>query len=199
MAASSRSRLAAAVLAACALGAGAQERAQLPIELRAQSQDFDYRNGILKFDGITITQGEIRITAERAVANGLDFEESKWQFTGTVRISMPESTLASDSAQVRFSKGEVASAAITGAPATFEQQRKDEHAQGRANRIDYDLKRGTVILEGDAWLSDSGKEITGSKLVYSMTNQRVISDTPVTITIQPGEAPKVAPKPKPEP
>lgn len=197
MAVSSSKRIAAALLAACAAAAGAQEREQLPIQVEARATDFDYSNGVFKFYAITITQGQVRISAESAVANGLDIKDSSWQFSGTVRITMPDSTLASDTAQVRFSAGEIASAAVTGAPATFRQERKEEHAEGRANRIDYDLKRGTVVLDGDAWLSDSGKEITGAKLVYSMTNQRVVSQDPVVITIQPGEAPETAPKPKP--
>jgi lipopolysaccharide transport protein LptA len=173
-------------------GSGAEEREQLPIQVEARSSDFDYQNGMLKFDAITITQGGIRITAEHAVASGLDFKDSNWEFSGTVRISMPESALASDTARVRFSGGEIESAAVTGAPATFEQKRKDELAQGRANRIDYDLRRGAVELDGDAWLSDGKTEITGAKLVYSTANQRVISREQVLITIQPGE-----PQPKP--
>jgi lipopolysaccharide transport protein LptA len=110
---------------------------------------------------------------------------------------MPDSALASENARVRFTGGEIASAAVTGKPATFRQERKEEHAEGRADRIDYDLKRGTVVLEGDAWLSDNGKEINGAQLVYSVTNQRVVSQGPVVITIQPGEAPEQAPKPNP--
>lgn len=203
MAASSSSRLAAVLLAACAAGAGAQEREQLPIQVEALGgTDFDYSNGVLKFfGGITITQGAFRISADNAVANSLDIKkDSNWEFSGTVRITMPDASLSSDTARVLVSGGEIASATVTGAPATFEQQRKEEHAEGRANRIDYDLKRGSVELAGDAWLSDGGKEITGATLIYSMTNQRVISqDGPVVITIQPDEAPKTAPKPKPQP
>jgi lipopolysaccharide transport protein LptA len=175
--------------------AQAQERGQLPIQVEARSSDFDYQNGVLVFEAITITQGEIRITADRAVASGLDFEESRWEFSGSVRISMPESALASDTARVRFTRGVIASATVTGAPATFEQQRKEEHAQGRANRIDYDLARGAVELAGDAWLFDGRTEITGATLVYSTANQRVISQQPVVITIQPEEKSPEAPKP----
>jgi len=200
MAASSSSRAAAALLAALTAAAGAQEREQVPIQVEAQGgTDFDYSSGVFKFYGITITQGAVRISADSAVANGLDIKDSSWEFSGTVRITMPDSALASDSARVRFSAGEIASAAVVGQPATFRQQREDEHAEGRANRIDYDLKRGTVELDGDAWLSDSGKEITGARLVYSMTGQRVISDNPVVITIQPEKSPETAPKPKPQP
>ncbi len=181
--------------AASANGAQAQDREQLPIEVKANSNDFDYQNGVLVFNEVTITQGQIRITADRAVATGLDFEESNWEFTGTVRISMPDGALASETARVRFSGGEIASATVTGAPATFEQQRKEEHAEGRANRIDYDLKRGTVEFNGDAWLKDARTELTSATLVYSTVNQRVVSKEPVVITIQPEEKSPITPKP----
>ncbi len=197
MAASSSRRIAAAVLAACAAVAGAQEREQLPIQLKAASLNFDTQKGLVEYGAVTITQGEIRITADRAVTSGLDFKDSSWEFSGTVRISMPDSALASDTASVRFSGGEIASALVTGAPATFQQQRKDERAEGRANRIDYDLKRGAVELDGNAWLSDGKTEITGAKLVYSTTNQRVVSREQVLITIQPNEPAPEKPKPKP--
>ena len=179
-------RLAAALLcAAFFTGAAAQVNEQLPIELKASS--LDYQNGVVKYNSISITQGETRITAERAVASGLEFQDSNWEFSGDVRISTPESAIASDTARVLFAGGEIQSAAVTGSPATFEQRRKEQHAQGRANRIDYDLKRGAVELTGDAWLSDGKTEVTGATLVYSTTNQRVVSREPVVITIQPGE------------
>ncbi len=185
------------LLAAACGGAGAQERPSLPIQLKASSLDFDSQKGVVEYGAVTITQGGIKISADRAVTTGVDFEDSKWQFSGTVRITTPESALASDTAEVRFAGGEIQSAAITGGPATFEQKRKEDLAQGRARRIDYDLKRGTVELAGDAWLTDGKTEITGEKLVYSTANQRVVSQQQVLITIQPGE---VGPdKPKPEP
>jgi lipopolysaccharide transport protein LptA len=189
-----------ALAAACAgagVGAYAQEREELPIQLNASTTDFDYQKGVLKFESITITQGEVRITAERAEATGLDFNDSTWELKGAVRIQMPEASLASDTARVRFAGGEVASAAVTGAPATFQQRSDKELAQGRANRIDYDLQRGTVELDGEAWLSDGKTEMTGGKLVYSTANQRVVSRDPVTITIQPGKPAPERPGPEP--
>lgn len=198
MAASRTERLLAALaLAAAAAVSGAQERTELPIQLNASTTDFDYQNGRLRFGAITITQGEVKITAERAEATGLDVKDSSWEFSGTVRITMPEAALASDSARVRFSGGVIATAMVTGTPATFQQQRENQLAQGRANRIDYDLQRGTVELDGDAWLSDGKTEMTGGKLVYSTANQRVVSRDPVTITIQPNEPPAERPGPEP--
>lgn len=193
--AASRHKLAAIALFAACTAAAAQEREQLPIQLEARSQDLDFQKGVLKFDTVTITQGQVRITAERAVANGLDFKDSAWEFSGSVRISMPESTLASDTAEVKFAGGEVASAVVTGTPATFTQQREGQQSEGRANRIDYDLQRGTVEFSGDAWLKDGRNEVTSETLVYSTATQRVISKEPVVITIQPGEAAPEKPKP----
>jgi len=189
--------LAALLLAAAAAGAAAQEREQQPIQLKASSLNFDSQKGVVEYGAVSISQGQIHITADRAVTTGVDFQDSKWQFSGTVRISMPESELASDTAEVRFAGGEIQSATVTGAPATFEQKRKDELARGRANRIDYDLRRETVELAGDAWLSDGKTEITGSTLVYSTANQRVVSREQVVITIQPGEPAPAVPQPEP--
>jgi lipopolysaccharide transport protein LptA len=196
--AASHPRLAAvALLAACA-AAAAQDREQLPIQLKAElGLRYDSQKGVVEYGGVTITQGETRITADRAVTTGVDFEDSKWQFNGTVRISTPESALASDTAEVRFVGGEIASAVVTGGPATFTQRRKEEQSEGRANRIDYDLKRGTVEFNGDAWLKDARTEVTSEKLVYSTVNQRVISNEPVVITIQPEAKSPETPKPPP--
>jgi len=185
------------LLAAACGGAGAQDRAELPIQLKASSLDFDSQKGVVEYGTVEITQGGIRISADRAVTTGVDFDDSKWQFSGTVRITTPESAVASDTAEVRFAGGEIQSAAVTGGPATFEQKRNEDLAQGRARQIAYDLKRGTVELAGDAWLSDGKTEITGEKLVYSTANQRVISQEEVLITIQPGEAAPDRPKPEP--
>lgn len=194
--------IAAVFLSAAACAAIAQDRNRLPITVEARSTDFDYQNSVLVFNDVTIVQGPTRITAERAQASGLDFEDSGWEFSGSVRITMTDGALASDTARVRFAKGEIQSATVTGAPATFEQRREAQLTQGHGNRIDYDLGRGTVELAGDAWLSDGRNEITGATLVYSTENQRVISREQVVITIKPREpepvpAPISAPK-KPE-
>jgi lipopolysaccharide transport protein LptA len=196
MAASHRRLAAIALLATCA-AAAAQDREQLPIQLTASSLNFDSQKGVVEYGAVTITQGQIRITADNAVTTGVDFEDSLWQFSGTVRISMPESALASNTAEVRFAGGEITSAVVTGAPATFTQERRDELSEGRANRIDYDLKRGTVEFKGNAWLKDARTEVTSETLVYSTVNQRVISNEPVVITIQPEAKSPTTPKPPP--
>jgi lipopolysaccharide transport protein LptA len=193
MAGSLRNLWLASLAAVCAAAWAQDPDRSQPIQVAARSSDFDYQNGVLKFDQITISQGETRITADSAVASGLDFEDSRWEFTGTVRIATPESSLASDTARVRFAGGEIQNATVTGAPANFEQRRGEQLSRGRANRIDYDLRRGTVEFAGDAWLSDGRNEVSSETLVYSTRTQRVISREPVVITIQPNEQAKDAP------
>jgi lipopolysaccharide transport protein LptA len=199
MAASSRRRFAAGLACSIAFATAiAQDREQLPIQLVADGGlRFDSENGVVEYFGVTITQGQVRIKADRAMTSGATPEDSRWQFSGAVRITMPDSALASDTAEVRFAGGEIQSAAVTGSPATFEQKREDRVAQGRANRIAYDLTRSTVEFTGDAWLKDARTEVAGETLTYNTATERVNSDEPVKITIQPDEKPAEAPKPDP--
>lgn len=193
-----KTAIAAALSCVLGVAAHAADRNKLPIKVEARSSDFDYQNNVLVFNEITIVQGDIRITAQRAVASGLDFEDSNWQFSGAVSITNAEAGLASVEARVRFAGGDVQSATVTGAPATFEQRRKEKLTQGRASRIDYDLGRGTVELAGDAWLTDGRNEVTGATLVYSTETERIISDKPVVFTINPG-GPKAGATPQAQP
>lgn len=163
-----------------------------PISLDAASSDFDYRNNQLVFHRIRISQGDLSVEAEQATATGLDFENSEWQFTGDVRIRMPNGMLDSQSATVTFRSNQLAHARIVGTPAEFEQRRTEEQiARGRAGTIEYDVARGTVELTDQAWLTDGQNEITGRTLIYDITRERVFANPGeedpggVSITINP--------------
>ena len=200
--AASLARLALVVLA-LAGAAQAADRSTLPIAVEADSSDFDYKNGVLVFERVRIVQGDARVEAGRATATGLEFENSTWQLTGGVRITVTEGSLQSTSASVRFRNNQITGAEVEGAPARFEQRRGPDTAQGRAQRIDYDLATGQVRLLGDAWLSDGRNEITGSTLVYSMHEERVLAEAaaqggqPVRIIINPKAPAENPPQPAP--
>jgi len=189
-------RLALALLLLAPAAAWAQTpRASMPISVEAESSDFDYRNGVLVFRRIRVTQGDASVAADLATATGLEFQNSEWTFEGNVRIAVEGGTLESDAATVRFRDNEIAYAQVTGEPATFSQKRGDQQAEGRAGRIDYQLTTGRVRLTGGAWLSDGRNEITGSTLVYSMAEERIVAEAgeqggePVRITINPQAPP----------
>jgi len=198
MAASSHSRawLPGVLFAACAAATAAVPYdASAPIDLQAASSDFDYRNNTLLFRRVVLTQGQLRVEATEARATGLNFENSEWNLTGQVRITVPEGRLAADSATVTFKDNQVARAVIRGNPATFEQrlERTGELAQGRGGSIEYDVRNSTVRLLGDAWLTDGRNEIRGDTLVYDIGRQRVAANPGksepggVRITINPRE------------
>lgn len=173
--------LLALLASATALAAPAQEsRARRgttqPINLDAASSDVDYRTNKVVFRDVVIRQGDIKLSAQRAEATGLNFEDSRWTFEGTVRIDVEKrGSLRSDNAVVDFRNNRLDKATITGSPAEFEQRRTDPPltARGRAALIEYDVAGGTVRLSEDAWLTDGRNEISGPLLVYSIREERV--------------------------
>jgi lipopolysaccharide export system protein LptA len=180
-----------------------------PISLNADSSDFDYKNNLLLFRRVTISQGELKVEAEQANATGLNFENSRWIFRGKVRITVPDGVLTSDDATVTFVKNSLAKALVNGSPASFEQRRRKDNglARGRAQHIEYDVGAETVRLTDEAWLTDGTNEITGRTLVYRMGDQRVVADAddqgrqPVRIMIKPrgGSTPATTATPAPTP
>ena len=204
-----------AALAALALfgllgtGRGAETaRGAEKIVLSAVPLDIDYRNNKARFREVVITQGDLRIEAAEAnVVGGLDFENGEWTVSGNVRINAEGGSLRSDKAVVQFRNNLISQAVITGAPAEFEQQRKDgTTARGHASTISYEPGNGTVKLRENAWLLTGCNELKSEQLVYNIKTQRVegqpqsVSGTPsrITITIQPkGESGNPNPCAKP--
>jgi lipopolysaccharide transport protein LptA len=167
------------------------------ITLDAASSEVDYRANALLFRDLIITQGSVRVVAQRARATGLDFEDSTWTLSGAVRIDVDGGTLTSEEAAVTFEKNRIVRASIRGKPAEFSQKLKDgSSARGRAGNILYDMAASTVTLREDAWLSDDGRsEVRGDQLVYNVREQRVQagkpagSDERVRIIIRPRPSP----------
>ncbi|MFM7396106.1 MAG: lipopolysaccharide transport periplasmic protein LptA [Gammaproteobacteria bacterium] len=150
------------------------------ITLDAASSEVDYRANALLFRDIIITQGKVRVVAQRARSTGLDFDDSTWTLSGAVRIDVDGGMLTSEDASVTFQDNRIVSASIRGKPAEFSQQLKDGgRARGRAGSILYDMTASTVTLRGEAWLSDDGRsEIRGDQLVYNVREQRVQAGKP---------------------
>jgi len=171
-----------------------------PVKVAARSSDIDYKNNTGAFHAVRITQGVYAIEADEATADGLDTKGSQWEFHGNVKITMPDGSIQSDEARVKFADNSIVNAQITGAPAVFEQRRDKRVARGHATRIDYDFATSTVRLSDGATLSDGAHEISGRTLVYDMKAQKLRANpddqagSPVTLTIQPTR-PDAKPKP----
>jgi lipopolysaccharide transport protein LptA len=173
------------------------------IVLDAGSSQIDYSANRLTFTDVTISQGELRIRADKAEANGtgLRFDDSRWEFGGNVRIVFPNGTLTATDASVRFSGNRMALAQARGAPAQFEQQLASlpRPVKGRAGRIDFDFIAQTLKLSQDAWLFDGRNEMASPALLYDIREQVARSETKpgagerVQITIRPESGDSIAP------
>ena len=174
------------------------------ITLDAASSEVDYKTNTVLFRDLSITQGETRVTAERARSTGLDFDDSTWTLSGRVRITVEGGDLQADTDNVIFKQNRITRARIDGTPATFSQSLdRGGTARGEAQQIIYEIEQQTVTLSGQAWLTDSRNEIRGEPLIYNLREQRVQAGTQtgsrerVQIIIRP-TAPKSEPK-TPEP
>jgi len=179
------------------------ETTEGPVDVDASSATIDYRTQHAVLDNVTITQNDIRVTANRAVGNGtgISFENNRWVFTGNVHIrSELRGNLTSESATVEFRNGQIQSALAVGQPAEFEQTRSNTGvlARGHADSIEYDVAANTVRLTDDAWLKYGDSVETAPVLVYDIKAQKLLgAGTPkpggrVHMTILPNKGAKSA-------
>ena len=165
-----------------------------PLVVTTERSHVDYQTDTATFEHISVSQGDTRVTAERARASGLDFKNSTWVFEGNVQILVrPRGKLRSERATVQVRDSRVTEATVTGKPAAFEEQRTGSRSavRGEADNIFYDAKADTVRLSGEAWLSTGQDErISGPLLTYDIRGERLEAVSPggmngVHITVNP--------------
>jgi lipopolysaccharide export system protein LptA len=169
----------AVLLADAALGASGPPRITVqhgPINLDADSGNIDYKSHEVMLNKVVISQGDLRLTADRAEASGLEFENTRWIFTGNVHISSEQlGGLQSDSATAEFLNNRLESALATGQPAEFEQtsSKNGVLARGHADSIEYKVSTDTVRLTGNARLEYTGTVTTAPVVIYNIRDQRL--------------------------
>ncbi len=175
----------------------AQQRAEpLPISLDADSSTFDRRSNTVSFQGLRISQGTLAIEADSALATGLDFENSEWQFSGNIRITIDSARILSDTAELKFVDHQLLFAALRGEPAQFEDVAEEtgKPIVGHANVFEYDTAQGTIRMTDQAFLSEGPNEISGCDLIYDLSRETITASSsecgePVRMRIQPPQAP----------
>jgi len=155
----------------------------LPIDLDADSSEFDRKKNRLVFRGLQIRQGPLRIDADEATATRLDFENTRWEFSGNVRIENTGTTAWADHADILFQEHRIRNAAMTGQPVRFQQIAiaKDDDGtvtttKGQANSLEYDIDTGIISMVQDAWLSDGSNEVSGDRISYDVIREIIIAD-----------------------
>ncbi len=150
----------------------------LPINLDAESSEFDRMKNKLHFRSLTIKQGLLSIKADEATATRLDFEDMRWEFTGTVIIENASTTARCDYADILFREHRISSVVMRGQPVTFQQLQIEEqqHTKGHANLMEYNVDSGIIKMTDDAWLSDGANEVSGNRISYDLIREYIIAD-----------------------
>jgi lipopolysaccharide transport protein LptA len=167
------------------------------IDVESGPTEMDYETHLINLrGGVKITQSaqrpedhaacDVSVAADSAQATGIDFNNSKWVFTGKVHIQAEsQGELHSDRASVEFSNNVLARAIVTGSPAQFEQTRSTAGrlVKGEAATIDYEVAAGIVKLMGDktignAWLSDdhNDNDLHSATIIYNIREKRLEGD-----------------------
>ncbi|TDJ29577.1 MAG: hypothetical protein E2O55_02950 [Gammaproteobacteria bacterium] len=164
----------------------------LPISLVAESSSFDQKSNSVVFRGVDITQGDLKIRADEAVASSMDFEKSEWRFSGHVKITVNSVSIEADSAELIFEAHSLLVANMRGHPAIFQNlsATRESLIHGSANHLHYDGGTRTLRMMEDAWLSDGPNEFTGCDLIFDLEQARITSGSSecgesVIITILP--------------
>lgn len=182
---------------------GAEEDEALPILLDAESSSFDQKTETVVFQGLQITQGDIVIRSDEAVASGLDFDRSEWRFDGNVRISVGSTNIVASSADLTFEAHKLVVVNLHGNPAEFEDlsDSRMQPIRGSANLLSYHKEDNTLRMTKEARLSEGSNDISGCDLIYNLDQEKLTSGssecgTPLFITIVP-PADGVTPEPSP--
>ncbi len=171
------------LIAPVALIAGVLPKpSQAPIDMTASSFETDRKNNTISVRKVHIVQGAMTLTADQGQVNGSSvensFDNSVWNFKGSVKVTMEGGALNSDEAQVTFLNKVLSKAVVTGRPATFQQKipKSDKTATGHADNIDYDINKGLVRLTRDAYLNNGQVEANGESLKYDIGRQVSTTD-----------------------
>ncbi|MFK7994126.1 MAG: lipopolysaccharide transport periplasmic protein LptA [Granulosicoccus sp.] len=152
--------LATILLIAPLIGTARQSDLTKPIDVRADSSEFDEKAGVQTLKGnVQISQGTMQISA--------DF----------IAISLKNNALSKIEGRgspIRFTQ----------------ENEAGELMQGEANEIVYDAINGTLTLQGAASLSQPRQSLTSEKITFNSRTQKVSADGGddqgrVSIQIQP--------------
>lgn len=181
---------AAAVAALLPLAAIAADA--LPISLDAESSTFNRQTNRVEFRRLSITQGDMIIRADEAIATGLDFEQGEWRFTGNVIFTAEGARIEADSATISFAANELRSAELVGTPAMFEQASEpgEDLLSGGANHLAFDNVAHVIRMLDGAWFRQGPNEFRGCDLIYDLDREQITSGSSdcgesIVITIVP--------------
>jgi lipopolysaccharide transport protein LptA len=166
-----------ALASTAALAAGAQNNNE-ELEFTSGPLILDRQTNMMRAQGPVITQGDLRIVADDALATGTEFDEAgEFRLTGNVRIEVGSAVMEADSAVFTFAGGQLRHGELEGGPVSFTDidQAQQRSITGRAGKMSYDYVARTLRMTGDASVQLDNREILGCDLIYDFAAERVTS------------------------
>jgi lipopolysaccharide transport protein LptA len=158
--------------------ARAQNDAVEELVLDSQSLAFDGQAKLFELHEPQITQGNLHIEADDALATGIDFNaKSEWTFTKNVRITIDTTEIEAESAVFTFEQKRLSRGELTGTPVSFTEVDavRQTTVTGEAQQMTYDSIRKTFRLTGTARMQKDNVEFQGCDLIYDSAAERVTS------------------------
>ena len=125
-------------------------------------------------------------------ADRSEFDEQQGVQTliGNVEITQGTMKILADRIAIHLRDNKLSSIQGVGSPIHFEQQNEaGELITGEAREINYDAVRGSLVLAGNATLSQPRQELVSERIVFDSRTQKVIAEGGdngrVSIRIQP--------------
>lgn len=134
----------------------------------------------------------IHIRADRAQ---VDRNAQTIVYSGSVQVDQGTMRVRADEMIIEYEDQRVVRIIAQGQPARYQQELEDDQGQVRADArtIVYNLQQEQLQLQGEAFLTQGGNEITGDLIRYDIVAGRVDAEAgeegPVRVTVQPASRP----------
>lgn len=172
-----RSSVPAVILACLPAASFAQEQQEAFSLVCAEGLSLALQSNRSVCKGVHVSGVNIDISADEGAASETDFEDSEWQFTGNVEISVGSTMINADQARFTFSENELVAGELTGDPVMLEDFILDDNVEirGTAQRILYDNRDATATMEGEVSFRRGTREFLGCDLIYNLNEKSMQS------------------------
>jgi lipopolysaccharide transport protein LptA len=152
--------------------AAAQSRSG-PVVFDSETLTLDRQSNVFRLTKPRITQGDMRIEADRAVATGIDTDDGKWELEGHVRMEVDGIVLEADATTFSFSRQQLTRFDMRGSPASVEDRNSARRrpVRGGAASLQYDHTERTLRMAGDAVLYRGQNTIRSCSMVYDFDDE----------------------------
>ena len=178
MARSSRSTLCSCALALAVTFVAAAQNNNAELQFTSGPLVLDRQTNMMRAQAPRITQGDLTIQADDALATGFEFDEAgEFRLTGNVRLQIETAVMEADSAVFTFAKGQLSRAELEGTPVSFSDTDAATKSSvvGTAGKMSYDYAARTLRMTGEALVQLDRREVLGCDLIYDFRAERVTS------------------------